>query len=40
MVDKPGSFPMNAMTRLFIDYLRLGNNGPELTEWLNELADE
>jgi hypothetical protein len=40
MVDKPGSFFMNAMTRLFIDYLRLGNNGPELTEWLNELTDE
>ena len=31
---------MNDMTRLFIDYLRLGNNGAELTEWLNELADE
>ena len=31
---------MNDMTRLFIDYLRHGNNGTELTEWLNELADE
>ena len=31
---------MNAMTRLFIDYLRLGNNEAELTEWLDELADD
>jgi len=31
---------MNEMTKRFIDYLRLGNNGAELTEWLNELADE
>jgi len=40
MVDKPRSFQMNAMTRLFIDYLQLGNNGAELTEWLSELADD
>ena len=40
MVNEPRSLQMNDMTRLFIDYLRLGNNGTELTEWLNELADE
>ncbi|MGO9114256.1 MAG: hypothetical protein ACLP9L_34000, partial [Thermoguttaceae bacterium] len=31
---------MNAMTRLFIDYLQLGSNAAELTEWLSELADD
>lgn len=31
---------MNAMTTLFIDYLRLGGNGAELTEWLSDLAED
>lgn len=31
---------MNAMTTLFIDYLRLGDNGAELTEWLSDLAED
>jgi hypothetical protein len=31
---------MNEMTQRFLDYLRLGNNGVELAEWLSELADE
>ncbi len=31
---------MNEMTQRFLDYLRLGNNGAELTRWLDELADE
>ena len=31
---------MNEMTKLFLDYLRLGSNGAELAEWLSELADE
>jgi len=31
---------MNEMTKLFIDYLRLGNNEAKLTECLTDLADE
>ena len=31
---------MNEMTKLFVDYLRFGNNATELAEWLDELADE
>ena len=30
---------MNPMTRLFIDYLQLGDNQAQLTEWLRDLAD-
>ena len=31
---------MNEMTRLFIDYLRLGSNEAELTEWWSDLAED
>jgi hypothetical protein len=31
---------MNEMTTLFIDYLQLGGNGAELTEWLRDLAED
>ncbi len=31
---------MNEMTRLFIDYLRLGNDGAELTQWLSDLGED
>ena len=31
---------MNEMTLQFLDYLRLGSSGAELTRWLDELADE